>query len=151
MCIRDRATTSEVGGMYQHKTTYYLKRRVWNPGIAVIDGSPGGEGGQSPIFDGTTFPYDPGDTSVLNTNANSSGVPAGDGALGGTGGNGAQLTYDSTENTVTFVENQAGATGSTGVTQAGAEGGDAGPDGKAIDPGTNSTINNYGTITGDIT
>ena len=146
-----QATTSEVGGMYQHKTTYYLKRRVWNPGIAVIDGSPGGEGGQSPIFDGTTFPYDPGDTSVLNTNANSSGVPAGDGALGGTGGNGAQLTYDSTENTVTFVENQAGATGSTGVTQAGAAGGDAGPDGKAIDPGTNSTINNYGTITGDIT
>ena len=31
------------------------------------------------------------------------------------------------------------------------DGGDAGPDGKAIDPGTNCTINNYGTITGDIT
>ena len=138
-------------GAFDTKRTFYIKRRVWNPGIAVIDGSPGGEGGQSPIFDGTTFPYDAGDTSVLNTNANSNSVPAGDGALGGTGGNGAQLTYSSVENTVTFVENQAGATGSTGVTQEGAAGGDAGPDGKAIDPGTNSTINNYRTITGDIT
>jgi len=142
-------------GYYQNKVTYYLKRRIWDPGIAVIDGSPGGNGGQSPIFDGTSFPFtatEQGDVSVLNTNANSNSVPAGDGALGGTGGNGAQLTYNNTENTVTIVtDSQSGATGSTGVTQAGAAGGEAGPDGKAIDPGTNSTINNYGTITGDIT
>ncbi len=142
-------------GAYDTKRTFYIKRRIWNPGISVIDGSPGGDGGQSPIFDGTVFPFtttEQGDTSVFNTSASSNSVPAGDGALGGTGGNGAQLTYNSTENTITIVtDNQPGATGSTGVTQAGAAGGEAGPDGKAIDPGSNSTINNYGTITGDIT